>query len=61
MRIIKVSAKFINMIVLRRNSNIVYEDFIKEDPILSKIIIVKIIFNKNKSSYEIAMTNFKIF
>jgi hypothetical protein len=58
--IIKISAKFINMIALRRNPNIVYENLIKEDPILSKAIIAKAIPNKDKSSYEIAMINSEI-
>jgi hypothetical protein len=60
-KIKNISAKFINIIVSRRNSNIVYEDLIEEDFILLKIIIVKIIFNKDKSSYEIAIINFEIF
>jgi hypothetical protein len=59
--IIKISAKFINIVVLRRNPNIAYENFIKEDPILSKIMIIKIISNKDKSSYEAAIINPKIF
>jgi hypothetical protein len=59
--LIKIFAKFINIIVLRRNPNIVYENFIKENPILSKIMIVKAIPNEDKSSYEIAIANFKIF
>jgi hypothetical protein len=59
--IIKISAKFINIIVLRRNPNIVYENFIEEDFILSKIMIIKIIFNENKPSYEITMISSKIF
>jgi hypothetical protein len=57
----KISAKFINIIILRRNPNIVCEDFIKESLILSKIIIIKIILNKDKSSYEITIASFKIF
>ena len=60
MEITKISAKFINMIVLRRNPNIVYKDFIKEDPTLSKAIIAKTIPNKDKPSYEIAIINLKI-
>jgi hypothetical protein len=60
-RITKISAKFIDMIILRRNPNIVYENFIEEDPTLSKVIIAKAISNKDKSSYEIAIVNFKIF
>jgi hypothetical protein len=59
--ITKIFIKFINMIVLRRNSNIVYENLIKENLILPKIMIVKIIPNKDKPSYETAMTNLKIF
>jgi hypothetical protein len=58
--IIKISAKLINMIALRRNPNIVYENLIKEDPILSKAMIIKIIPNKDKPSYEIVMASFKI-
>jgi hypothetical protein len=58
--ITKISAKFINIIALRRNPNIVYENFIEKNPILSKIIITKIIPNEDKSSYEAAMTNSKI-
>jgi hypothetical protein len=50
MGVTKIFTKFINMIVSRRNPNIVYEDLIEEDLILSKIIIVKIIFNENKPS-----------
>jgi hypothetical protein len=61
MGIIKISAKFINIIALRRNPNIVYKNFIEENPTLSKIMIVKTIFNKNKPSYEIAIINLKIF
>jgi hypothetical protein len=60
-RITKISAKFINMIVLRRNSNIVYENFIEENPILPKIIIIKLIFNEDKPSYEIAIVNYIIY
>jgi hypothetical protein len=59
--ITEIFAKFINMIVLCRNPNIVYEDFIEEDSILSKIMIVKIISNEDKSSYEITIINFEIF
>jgi hypothetical protein len=59
--IIKVSAKFIDIVALRRNSNIVYKDFIEEDLILPKIMIIKIIFNEDKSSYEVAMANPEIF
>jgi hypothetical protein len=59
--ITKIFAKFIDIIALRRNPNIVYENLIEEDPILSKIMIIKIISNKDKPSYEIAMANFKIF
>jgi hypothetical protein len=55
--IIKISTKFIDIIVSRRNPNIVYENFIEENPILSKVIIAKIIFNENKPSYEIAMAS----
>jgi hypothetical protein len=61
MGIIKISTKFINMIILRRNPNIVYENVIKKNSILSKIIIVKIISNEDKSSYEIIIINLKIF
>jgi hypothetical protein len=53
----KISTKFIDMIAPRRNPNIVYENFIEEDPILSKIMIAKTIPNKDKSSYEAAMAN----
>jgi hypothetical protein len=60
-RITEIFAKFIDMIVSRRNPNIVYEDFIEENLILSKIMIVKTISNKDKSSYEAAMINLKIF
>jgi hypothetical protein len=56
-RITKISTKFINMIISRRNPNIVYENLIKEDLTLPKIIIAKIIPNKNKPSYEAAITN----
>jgi hypothetical protein len=49
------------MIILRRNSNIVYENLIKENSILSKAMIIKAISNKDKSSYEITMANLKIF
>jgi hypothetical protein len=59
--IIKISAKLIDMIVSRRNPNIVYKNLIEEDPILPKIIIIKTIPNKDKPSYEIAITNPKIF
>jgi hypothetical protein len=59
--ITEISAKFIDIIVLRRNPNIVYENLIKEDPILSKVIIIKTIFNEDKPSYEIAMANSEIF
>jgi hypothetical protein len=40
-RFIKIFAKFINMIISRRNPNIVYENLIKENSILLKIIIIK--------------------
>jgi hypothetical protein len=59
--ITKISTKFIDIIVLRRNPNIVYENFIEENPILSKVIIAKIISNEDKPSYETAIVNFKIF
>jgi hypothetical protein len=59
--IIKIFAKFIDMIVLRRDPNIVYENFIEKDPILLKVIIAKVISNEDKSSYEAAMANFEIF
>jgi hypothetical protein len=59
--ITEISTKFINIIVLHRNLNIVYESLIKENLILLKIIIIKFIFNKDKSSYEIAIASFKIF
>jgi hypothetical protein len=55
--ITKISAKFINMIVSRRNPNIMYENLIEEDPTLPKIMIIKTIPNENKSSYETAMAN----
>jgi hypothetical protein len=58
--VIKISAKLINMVALRRNPNIVYENLIEKDFILSKIMIVKIIFNEDKPSYEIAMANSEI-
>jgi hypothetical protein len=60
-KIIKISAKFIDIIASRRNPNIVYENLIKENPILPKIIITKTIPNKNKPSYEITMANLKAF
>jgi hypothetical protein len=56
----KIFAKFIDMIVLRRNPNIVYENFIKKNFLLLKIMIVKIIFNKDKTSYEAAIANSEI-
>jgi hypothetical protein len=59
--VIKISTKFINMIVPRCNPNIVYEDLIEKNPTLLKIMIVKAISNKDKSSYEAAMASFKIF
>jgi hypothetical protein len=59
--VIMISTKFIDIIVPRRNLNIVYENFIKENPILLKIIIIKNIPNEDKPSYEIAIANFKIF
>jgi hypothetical protein len=58
--IIKIFAKFINIIVSRRNLNIVYEDLIEENPILPKVMIIKTIFNKDKPSYEVAMVNSEI-
>jgi hypothetical protein len=57
MRITKIFTKFINIIVLRRNPNIVYENLIKENSTLSKIIITKIIPNKDNPSYKIAIAN----
>jgi hypothetical protein len=59
--VIEISTKFINMIVPRRDPNIVYEDLIEDDPILSKIIIAKIIPNEDKPSYEITMVNSEAF
>jgi hypothetical protein len=59
-KITKISAKLINMIVSRRNPNIVYKNLIEKDPTLPKIIIAKIIPNEDKPSYEIAMANLKI-
>jgi hypothetical protein len=56
----KIFTKFINIIALRRNPNIVYKDLIEEDPILSKIMIIKVIPNEDKPSYEVAMINSKI-
>jgi hypothetical protein len=58
--ITKISAKFIDIITLHRNPNIVYEDLIKENPTLPKIIIIKIISNKNKPSYETIIASLKI-
>jgi hypothetical protein len=52
--------KFIDMVVSRRNPNIVYENLIKNNPILSKIIIIKIIPNEDKPSYETAIASPKI-
>jgi hypothetical protein len=60
-RITKIFTKFINMITLRRNPNIVYKNLIKEDPTLLKIIIAKAIPNEDKPSYEIAMASSEIF
>jgi hypothetical protein len=59
-RITKTSAKFIDIIALRRDPNIVYENLIEKDPILSKIIIIKIIPNEDKPSYETAIVSLKI-
>jgi hypothetical protein len=59
-KVIKISAKFIGMIALRRNPNIVYEDLIEENPTLSKAIIAKIISNEDKPSYEIAIISPKV-
>jgi hypothetical protein len=58
--IIKIFAKFINIIILRRNPNIVYENLIKKNLTLPKTIIIKIIPNKDKPSYETAIVNLKI-
>jgi hypothetical protein len=55
--ITKISAKFIDIIILRRDPNIVYENLIEKDSTLSKIMIVKIIPNKDKPSYEAAIAN----
>jgi hypothetical protein len=57
MRITKISAKFIDIIALRRNPNIVYKNLIEKDLTLSKIMIAKIIPNEDKPSYEIAMVS----
>jgi hypothetical protein len=57
----KIFAKFIDIIASRRNPNIVYEDLIKENSILLKAMIIKIIPKKDKSSYEITIINPKIF
>jgi hypothetical protein len=59
--ITEIFAKFIDIIVSRRNPNVVYENFIEENLILSKIIIIKIIFNEDKPLYEVTIANFKIF
>jgi hypothetical protein len=59
--ITEIFAKFIDIIVSRRNPNVVYEIFIEENLILSKIIIIKIIFNEDKPLYEVTIANFKIF
>jgi hypothetical protein len=59
--IIKIFTKFINIIISCRNPNIVYENIIKKDLTLLKIIIIKIIPNEDKPSYEIAIANFEIF
>jgi hypothetical protein len=61
MGVTKIFTKFINMVALRRDPNIVYENFIEEDLILSKIMIVKAILNKDKPSYEIAIANSEVF
>jgi hypothetical protein len=61
MRVIEISAKFIDVIIPRHNPNIVYENLIEENLTLPKVIIIKIISNKNKPSYEAAMVNFEIF
>jgi hypothetical protein len=57
--ITKIFAKFINVIISRRNPNIVYENLIKKNLTLSKIIIIKTISNEDKPSYETAITNLK--
>jgi hypothetical protein len=59
-KVTKIFTKFINIIILYRNPNIVYENLIKKNFTLSKIIIIKIILNKNKPSYEIAIASPKI-
>jgi hypothetical protein len=59
--ITKISAKFIDIVISRRNPNMVYKNFIEKNPTLSKIMIIKIIFNEDKSSYEIAITSSEIF
>jgi hypothetical protein len=61
MEITKISAKFISVIIPRRDPNIVYENLIKKNLILSKIIIIKTISNEDKPSYETAIINLKIF
>jgi hypothetical protein len=61
MGITKVFAKFINMIALRRDPNIVYKNLIEENPTLPKIIIIKIILNEDKPSYEVAIVSSEIF
>jgi methionine synthase II (cobalamin-independent) len=60
-KIIKVSAKLIDMIAPRRNPNIVYKDLIKENLTLPKAMIIKIIPNEDKPSYEITMISLEIF
>jgi hypothetical protein len=46
--VIEIFTKFINIIVLYRDPNIVYENLIEENLILPKAIIIKAIFNKDK-------------
>jgi hypothetical protein len=58
----EASTKFVDIIVSRRNFNIIYKEFYEENPPLPKIIITKIIINnENKSSYETAMAGPEIY
>ncbi len=49
-------AKFIDMIVPRRNLNIIYEDLIEDESLLPKELIAKLVIESDdKLSYNVAM------
>ncbi len=56
MRVTRPFIKLINIIVPRRNLNIIYEDLIEDEPPLSKTLVIKLATESdNKPLYNVAI------